>query len=181
MPELESTAIAPFRHVYRLNAARLLLLPIVGLSFCALLAGAGLSDPSDAESMRVYLLTAGILTVIMLPFIGVLWQSRLVLTHEGIAHHQLGYTVRSTWQNLEALSLERRAESLYLHEPGTRSKLLRGSSNLVGAATPGRANSVVGDTAALSQGRLIFLAPFMSHWKRGPLQEDLRRCAPHLF
>jgi len=38
-----------------------------------------------------------------------------------------------------------------------------------------------GDAAAVADGRVIALAPFMADWKKGPLREDLQRWAPHLF
>jgi hypothetical protein len=139
------------------------------------------SDADDAGSeQRSMLIACLIITLIMLPFCFVTWLSRLVLTPGGIVHHQLGYTVQSTWANLEALQLTPGSEALYLREPGTRSTLLRLSAKLVGNAAR-NAQSVIGDPAALAEGRLIFLAPFMRHWKRGPLREDLLRCAPHLF
>jgi hypothetical protein len=80
--------------------------------------------------------------------------------------------VRSTWQNLQALSFNPGA--LLLKEPGTQSALLRWSSKLAGGA-------VASDAKALGEGRLIVLAPFMAHYRRGPLREDLQRCAPQLF
>jgi hypothetical protein len=118
------------------------------------------------------LLAIAAITVLFAPFVAITWQSRLVLTEQGIAHHQLGYTVRSSWQNLQALSLNPGA--LLLEQPGTQSALLRWSSKLAGGV-------VASDAKALSEGRLIVLAPFMAHYHRGPLREDLVRCAPQLF
>ena len=139
-----------------------------------------LVSPADDPDRRVMALMSVILTLICLPFFGILWQSRLVLTPEGIAHHQLGYTVRSTWANLEAIHLERGSQALYLEVPGTRSRLLRLAAGAVGGAMPGM-ESVIGNPQMLAQGRAIMLFPFMQHWKRGPLREDIERCAPHLF
>jgi hypothetical protein len=118
-------------------------------------------------------LAFALVTAIFAPFNAVAWQSRLVLTEQGIAHYQLGYTVRSTWQNLKALSLTPGAEALHLNEPGTQSALLRWSSKLAGGV-------VASDAKALGEGKLIVLAPFMAHYRRGPLREDLMRCAPQL-
>jgi hypothetical protein len=140
----------------------------------------GVTSSSGSEDQRLFLALSGILTLIFAPFCALLWQSRLVLTAEGIAHHQLGYTVRSSWPNLAKLSLERGAEALYLTQPGTKSALLALASGAVDTAMPG-ASGVIGDPVALGQGRLIYLKPFMSHYERGPLREDLLRCAPHLF
>jgi hypothetical protein len=173
-------ASAPFRHTYHLNPLRLAVMPVLWGALTGLFLVLWLLEPSSSPDRSLYLTLAGILSAILLPFVAVGWQSRLVLTHEGIAHHQLGYTVRSSWQNLTHLSLEPRAEGLYLAESGTRSKLLRAAASAA-APTLASARSVVGDVHALREGRFIFLAPFMSHWKRGPLRDDVMRCAPHLF
>lgn len=176
---MNEPAATDFRHTYHLNPGRLLFLPIAwGVIVASLLALGGESDGgSESRLIRVTCLTG---TLIVLPFCFVIWQSRLVLTPTGIAHHQLGYTVDSTWANLDALKLSRGSEALYLREPGTRSTLLRRSTKLIGRSARG-AHGVIGDPGALAEGRLIFLAPFMRHWERGPLREDLLRCAPHLF
>jgi hypothetical protein len=176
---MTSTSAAPFRHVYHLNPWRLWPLPIL----CGLLLGLffllGVTSSAGSEDRRVYLTLAMVLTLLFSPFAALLWQSRLVLTAQGIAHHQFGYTVRSSWQNLSTLSLQRGAEALYLTQPGTKSALLELASRGVDAAMPG-AEGVFGDPRALGQGRLIYLKPFMWHYRRGPLCEDLLRCAPHL-
>jgi hypothetical protein len=178
---MNKRAHTDFRHTYHLNPGRLLLLPIVwGVLVGSLLSLAfGGADDSGVEQ-RSMLIASLMITLIMLPFCFVTWLSRLVITPVGIAHHQLGYTVRSTWANLEAVQLRPGSEAIYLREPGTRSTLLRLSAKLVGNAVR-NAQSLIGDANALAEGRLIPLVPFMRHWKRGPLREDLIRCAPHLF
>ncbi len=115
----------------------------------------------------------------MLPLFGIIWRSRLVLTSEGIEHHQFGYTVRSSWANLESLSLSPGTEALYLREPGTTSRLLPVSVRLLGLI--GLADGLVGDATSMAEGRMIFLGPFMARWKRGPLRDDVLRWAPDLF
>ena len=172
----------PFRHVYHLGLARLLPLPLVWTLVVGLLLVAPLSSPgAEREEWEAILLVCGAFTLIMLPFFAIVWQSRLVLTPDGIAHHQFGYTVRSTWGNLEKLVLQRGSEALILREPGTRSRLLRNSIRLLPYLSPAPSNGMFGDLRALSAGRLILLTPFMAHFKRGPLHDDLKRFAPHLF
>jgi hypothetical protein len=176
----------PRSHVYHLNTARLLILPAVWLGVMALLLVPLLfsSPPTTAAGADadagLWFGTAAF-TLILLPFMGIVWQSRLVLTPEGIAHHQFGYTVRSAWDNVVALDLRTGREGLVLAQPGTRSRLLRWSTQVLAGAAPGPVEGLVGDPHALAQGRLIFLAPFMQHWRRGPLRDDLQRWAPHLF
>ena len=173
-------ARAAVRHVYHLSPLRLLPLPLVWALIIGLLILAGLDAPSlSSAEARAFTLTAGIFTLIMLPFFAILWQSRLVLTPEGITHHQFGYSVRSNWSNLESLILARGAESLVLREPGTHSGLLKLSARLLPVIVLG--SRLFGDPGALAAGRLILLGPFMSRWKRGSLHDDLRRWAPQLF
>ena len=169
-------------HVYHLSLARLLPLPLLWAVLTATLLLLGLSGPaSDPNESDAFVFVALVLTLIMLPFFALLWQSRLVLTAEGIAHHQFGYTVRSSWSNLKALSLVPGQQALVLDAPGTRSSLLRWSARILPAMVPISADALVGDTQALAEGRLILLAPFMTHWKRGPLRDDLLHWAPQLF
>jgi len=178
-PDCQRVSATPaFKHVYHLGLGRLLVLPLLWLPVFLLLVGMSLAEPEQGEA---FLLTALVFTLIVLPFAWVTWHSRLVLTEDGIAHHQLGYTVRSSWSNLQSLSLEPRCEALYLTEPGTKSRLLRWSSQLLGSGAPGAMRSVIGDPRALAEGRLIFLAPFIVHYRRGPLRHDLVRAAPQLF
>lgn len=169
------------RHVYHLNLSRLLIVPLLWALLMVPLLWLGLSDSPDPNENEAFLATAGGFTLIMLPFLALVWQSRLVLTPEGIAHHQFGYTVRSSWANLRLLTLVPGREALVLERPGTRSKLLRWSTGMAPAFIPGSADAVLGDVDALAEGRLILLAPFMAHWKKGPLRDDIARWAPHLF
>lgn len=181
---MHPSASEPVRRVYHLNTARLLLLPAIWALLMVLLLlplGAASESAADAEAERALLLGAAAATLILLPFAGIVWQSRLVLTPQGIAHHQFGYTVRSPWTNLSALDLTAGRQALYLSEPGSRSRLLRWSSRALKFGAPALTEGLFGDADALAQGRLILLAPFMQHWRRGPLRDDLQHWAPHLF
>lgn len=168
--------------IYRINRGRLLVLPAVWLMFVVVLTGfLGRSTVPGEAAAGVA--GAGILTLIFGPiFYFTVWRSRLELDAQGIAHHQFGYTVRSSWANLERLSMQPGMEGLYLTEPGVRSPLLRGSTRILQdigqLAGLGR---FVGDMDALAQGRYITLTPFTDHLRGGPLSRDLERWAPQLF
>jgi hypothetical protein len=137
--------------------------------------------PETPGENRAFVLAAVTLTAILLPFFWMLWYSRLVLTPGGIVHYQIGYSVRSTWANVEQLDLSAGTQSLILIEPGTSSKLLRLTTKWIHGTRPITGPAIFGDLDLLGDGRMIFLAPFMVHWKRGPLRDDLLRWAPHLF
>lgn len=168
--------------VYRVNAARLLVLPAIWLAMVVMLAGSfgrGAGPDEAAIGLRV----AGVLTVIFgaLFYFGV-WRSRLELDAHGITHHQLGYSLHSSWGNVTRLSREPGREGLYLAEPASSSRLLRGSTRLVQRlGRPVGAEAVLGDADALAQGRFIALMPFSNHLRGGSLLRDLQRWAPHLF
>lgn len=171
------------RHVYHLNRVRLWAAPTLWLIGVAAIAWLQWGSSSNADTTNVSgaLILLSILTVMVAPFAAIMWQSRLVLTNDGIAHHQFGYTVSSSWINLEALDLTPGRQSLYLAKPGTQSRLLSGSTRVLTMVAPGIANGLVGNPEALALGQLIPLTPFLAHWENGALRSDLERWAPHLF
>lgn len=171
----------PWRHVYRVNPLRLMVIPSLWLAAAAFLLTMA-AQPGERGNAIAWLQAAGFLMLILLPFFLIVWMSRLVLTDDGIEHHQFGYTVRSTWTNIESMSTVRGMEGLYLREPGTRSRLLRRSAMLLDSITRAVGlPSSFGDAAALAEGRFIALTPFTHHWHEGSLKADLQRRAPHLF
>lgn len=169
-------------HVYRINSARLLVMPTIWLVLVAPLLGILGRSTVPAEAAAGVAI-AVILTLILGPmFYLMVWRSRLELDAQGIAHHQFGYTVRSSWANLERLSMQRGMEGLYLIEPGINSMLLRGSTRIIQHLTllTGMV-PFIGDADALAAGRFIALMTFTSHLRGGPLSRDLERWAPQLF
>lgn len=172
---------APSR-TYHLSPGRLLIFPLLWLVFAAPFVLVYFTGdhklPPRSDGVLVLL---AFLTLMFGGFFAIIWQSRLVVTAEGIAHHQLGYTVRSAWGNLAVLWTASVPELLLLDQPGTNSRLLRYSTRILQVFSPGLASGLFGAPNALAEGRIIFLAPFMSHWKRGPLREELLRHAPGLF
>jgi len=169
-------------HVYRINLSRLLVLPGVWLAFVVVLLGllGGSTAPGDSAAG---LGGATILTLIFAPiFYFTVWRSRLELDEQGITHFQFGYTIHSSWGNVERLSMQPGSEGLYLNAPGADSNLLRGSVRIVeGLNRVTGVGSVIGDAEALAQGRFIALMPFTSHLNGGALRRDLERWAPQLF
>lgn len=163
----------PERHVYHLSPERLFVLPAIWLGIVVFFLFVAFGGTTiDGAAIIVCLMVS----VIMLPFVGITWQSRLVLTPDGIAHHQFGYTVRSTWANVASVTLAPPCAGLILKEPGVKSLALRLSMYALGAY--GLEKGFGG--RALEEGRFIALQPFLAHWKRGPLREDVARWAPHL-
>ena len=169
------------RHVYHLSPIRLLSMALLWLAMVLPLLGFAVVYRRDPADLAAFSAAATIVTLIFLPIGAIVWQSRLVLTPEGIAHHQFGYTVRSPWNQLQALTLDPGSEALVLAEPGTRSSWRRVSVRWGGLFAPADLRGWIGDADLMAGGRLIPIAPFMAHWRRGALREDLRRWAPQLF
>jgi hypothetical protein len=168
--------------VYRINPWNMAVLPGVWLVVIVMLLG--LIVPSATPDEReAGLFTVLIVTLIMATvFYFAVWRCRLELNEAGIVQYQFGYSIRSSWANVERLSLRPHSQGLYLTEPGTDSRSLRVSVRFVQvlSATTGL-GGLDGDADAFAQGRFITLVPFTSHLKNGALRRDLERWAPHLF
>ena len=159
-----------------------MVLPATWLLFVAALLWAFGGSANAGDSMAGAG-TAMILTLIFGPiFYFTVWQSRLELDSNGITHFQFGYTIRSSWSNVERLSMQPGAEGLYLARAGTDSNLLSGAVRVVQQMNRiTGVGSAIGDAEALANGRFIALMPFTSHLGGGPLSQDLERWAPQLF
>jgi hypothetical protein len=151
-------------------------LPGVWLLFSIALIGSALTSHMSREVAAAWY-TEIMLTGVVLPLLLVTWCSRLELSEAGITHHQCTYRIESTWENVAALTLGPGPEGLLLRQRGGAGWFLRYSLEMLRIF--GVANAFGGQ--ALAEGRFIALAPFMAHWRKGPLRDDLRRMAPHLF
>lgn len=169
------------RRAYHLSPARLCLVPAVWLAVAGPLLWLAAGEDTSTDEAYAFGITAALYTLMMFAGQAIVWQSRLVLTPAGVAHHQLGYTIRSRWDNVRALSVAAGAQGLWLRRPGTDSRLLYWSTRLIAAPMPHTAAGLFVDADLLATGQLILLTPFMAHWRRGALRADLLRWAPHLF
>ena len=113
---MTTTPVASLRHVYHLNPLRLLIFPLLwvaALGLCLYLSFSS-ADAFTPAANRMLLVLIGIVSLFVAPFFALMWQSRLVLTPEGITHHQFGYTIRSSWDNVAMLDLTPRVQRLVL-------------------------------------------------------------------
>ncbi len=95
-------------------------------------------------------------------------QIRLVTSPEGIEYYQVGYSVRTTWDNLAQIGAipagRIMVEGLILREPALFvDKWLAGVKYIQ------------------TRGQLIPLSLFKRNWLDSELGEDIRKYAPHLF
>lgn len=169
-------------HIYRINPWNMAVLPGVWLVVIVVLFGLIGPGASPAER-EAGLVTALIVTLIMATiFYFAVWRCRLELNDAGIVQYQFGYSIRSSWANVERLSMVPHGQGLYLTEPGTGSSLLRASVRfLQGLNAFTGIGSIDGDADAFAQGRFITLVPFTRHLNGGALRGDLERWAPHVF
>ena len=168
--------------IYRINPWNMAVLPGVWLLVIGTLVG--LIGPGASPYEReAGLVTALIVTLIVATifYFGV-WRCRLELNEAGIVQVQFGYSIRSSWANVERISMLPHGQGLYLIEPGTDSLLLRSSVRFLQVLNRfAGIGSIDGDADAFAQGRFITLVPFTRHLKSGALRSDLERWAPHLF
>ena len=111
-------------------------------------------------------LTAGLFGVIAFLVYLPIWRTRLILTAEGIRLHQAGYTLETSWSNIDSLNSGRGAESFITREAMTG----KGPRRLAAASQIGR--GLVGfydeeRLALLAAHRLIPIEAFASHLRGG--------------
>jgi len=111
--------------------------------------------------------------VIMLSFFALLMaysaiQIRLVVSPEGVEYYQVGYSVKTTWDNVarvgEIPAGRIMAEGLILYQPA-----LFVDSWLAGVKY------------IQTRGKLIPLSLFKRDWFESELGQDIKKYAPHLF
>lgn len=96
------------------------------------------------------------------------FQIRLVISPEGIEYHQVGYNVRTTWNNLARIEKIRAGrimvDGLTLYEPALYvDKWLSGIKYIQ------------------TRGQVIPLSLFKHDWLDSELGQDIKKYAPHLF
>jgi hypothetical protein len=95
-------------------------------------------------------------------------QIRLVITPEGVEYYQVGYSVRTTWQNIarigEIPAGRIMVEGLILYESGLSvAKLFSGVKYIQ------------------TRGQVIPLSLFKRDWIESDLGQEIKMYAPHLF
>ena len=148
--------IAPNRRILVFSYAGLMVILAIYLS--ALLRGIG----------TLAIVIPSPLLLIAAFFLYMVYYTRLKVSPEGIEYFQLGYRLKTTWENIERIGMVptgmQTAEGLILRESALQGKAL------------GRKN--------LERNRLdraIPLTFFQPRWREGGLGEEIKRFAPHLF
>jgi hypothetical protein len=162
--------------VYYMSTVRKRFLLGVWLAFTLPFAIGGLYVSDKA------LLFVSVMTGCILGFVFAItgwWYPRLVIDSKGVALHQIGYTLRTGWDNVEAVLLTRGSEGLVLREP----------LNSIGAGTQaGFSNiSYMGATyygltqrELIDQRRFIPIEVFAYWFKHGDLWDRMILHAPQL-
>jgi hypothetical protein len=172
-PGAVSSGTVPVKY-YRVSPARLAVIPVFLLLLeIALLAGSCLvGTPRERFAL---LATAGTTFCIIFPFVFLVRYTRLSLSPGGLEVRQLGYRLKTTWDNIQEIRLDRGCEGLVLREP------MKGGGVLAlktGFLLPVWYRSWQVDL--VSRGVWIPLEPFSWHFRHGDLLEEIRRYAPGL-
>ena len=162
---------------YHVGPVRRWLLWIVIGPILAFLLALGVS--SDAADRPAFLLTAGLVFLIALPFHLIVGRTRLVLSPTGAHLWQAGYELAAGWDNIEDLRLTPGREGFVTREPmGGKGAARLARFRFVGA----RSASLDDDEQQrlLAERRLIPIEAFAWHLRHGEMREDIIRFAPHL-
>lgn len=152
---------------------RLAVIPVFLLGIEAVLLTGALIADSPRERFAL-LATAATTFCIIFPWIFVVGYTRLFLSPSGLEVRQLGYRLRTTWDNIQEIRLDRFCEGLVLRRP-----LESGGLALkVGFLLPGWYRGWQAEM--VRSGLWIPLDPFAWHLRRGNLLEEMRRFAPAL-
>jgi hypothetical protein len=159
---------------YFVGPIRLAVIPVFLLGIEAVLLTGALIADSPRERFAL-LATAATTFCIIFPWIFVVGYTRLFLTPAGLELRQLGYRLRTTWDNIQEIRLDRFCEGLVLRHP------LEGGGRLAlkaGLLLPGWYRGWQAEK--VRSGLWIPLDPFAWHLRHGNLLEEMRRFAPEL-
>jgi hypothetical protein len=129
------------------------------------------------QDAKVYLITAALLFLVLLPFDWLVRWTRLELSPNGVRLRQFAYTLDTAWSNIGNLSMVRGREGFVTKEPMSG----KGAARL--AAFRGPAGMTLFDREQrqlVGQRRFIPIEAFAWHIRHGNLGADIARFAPDL-
>ncbi len=101
-------------------------------------------------------------------------QNRLILSEQGVEYHDFCYQIRSSWENVSGIAVNRKSlldrDCLFLKESGIRYSKIWALQIAFFSFT----NPDIGRSIPL--GRFVF-----GDWRKTKLGTEIRRCAPFLF
>ena len=130
------------------------------------------------EEGRPFILTAGLVFLIGLPFQLIVDRARVELSPDGVCLRQTGYTLKAEWSDIVDLSLERGRQGFITREPMDGSGAAR-LANFRHVGLPGAPLYDEEQRRLLAERRFIPIEAFAWHLRRG-MAEDIVRFAPHL-
>ncbi len=163
------------RRIYRVRPLRMAAAVGVPALFAIALLGVSLLTTEPAE--RSALAVAGIIMVMVAAgLFPLVWYPKLLVSPSGIEIRQVGWSIRTTWDNVEAVELSPPGEGLLLRAPltGRGAWALRVGRIIPAWYTPEQARLV-------AEGRWFPLSPFGWWLRHGDLLAELKRHAPGLF
>lgn len=122
------------------------------------------------SAIRIFIGVGVAFLLVAAYFILLASQIRVITTPEGIEYRQVGYGVKSSWDNIDRILTVKSGiverEGLLLKEPNLE---------------PSWWYRLVPDRHKEHRGRFIPFTPLMPNWRGGSLGLDIRQYAPHLF
>ena len=164
-------------HVYHVSPWRRALLWIVLAPIIGGLLLLGTAE-GGAEA-RPFVITAGLVLLIALPFQLIVDRTRLELSPEGLCLRQTGYRLSARWSDIVDLRLTRGREGFVTREP----MVGKGAARLAAFRDVGLRGFELYDAEQqqlLAERRLIPIEAFAWHLRRGAMGRDIARFAPHL-
>lgn len=96
-----------------------LVFPLLGLLFGGTFVYVGVTTAGASPELKLFMFAAALSFLLLASAIGLaVLRIRLELSETGLAYHTLGYSVVSTWENVEAIGMHRGSSGLLLREPG---------------------------------------------------------------
>lgn len=133
----------------------------------------------NAVDRPAFLVTAGLVFLILLPFQLIVSRTRLVLSETGARLKQTGYELTAGWGEIERLDLTRGREGFVTRAPMAG----KGAARLAYFRFVGASSAPLydeGQRRLLAERRLIPIEAFAWHLRHGAMRADIERFAPHL-
>jgi hypothetical protein len=126
---------------------------------------------SGGQGTHLILAFLGTFALLVLYFLYITSRIQIITSPEGIEYHQDGYSLYTTWENVERIGTVRFGqldrEGLFLHQA-------------VMHTTP-FFRLVHGNAVRDVRSRFIPFTPLLPNWRETPLGLDIRQYAPHVF
>lgn len=154
------------------------------LAVLALIAFAVLIQSPGDWTKRVLAGTLGVLAFILACFLFIGSRSRIITSPQGLAYHTFGFSIATTWDNLERIDripvFQDARPARFMFGKNRRLVTAREVEGLV-LRQPVNIKASAWERGAAGAQRHIILSEEFGKWREIGLAQDFRHYAPHLF